>query len=376
MTIYDPTGQSLLPFASPRCTSCPFGTKGRCRGPTSTESFLQDGPHIVGCFDTAEQIRHYANLRNHLAWVDKPDRYPKVPKLPPFIPSIFEGLPQDTQLPSRILYAVSLSHILYDTGKLRFSDPGHLRKTFKLPPDARICLLCNGKDPLLEQFWKHSAQSRSWETIRALEFEFVTSTTCSVYDCRPRFDQIHNQDRNYASYEFLTAYGIPTVPFLFTFADEDYEAAGNWLEVHDEVTVIGALAQMYTLDYEFLQFRDRLRRLCDSLPRPVDILVVGTATLDRISHLFLEFENVSICTGKPAHKAVSGHSSSQGLLFERASDDQTRAELLLHNIYEYERLCRLMATGGKVVDRSAIEGSLVEMQSEDPYPTESDSAKR
>ena len=179
--------------------------------------------------------------------------------------------------------------------------------------------------------------------------------TFSVYDERPRFDQIYNQDRNYASYEFFTRRGIPTIPFLFCYADEDYDRAAQWLARHPEVETIAALVQMCDTSKEFNDFRARLKRLHDAAGRPLKTLVVGAAAANRIDKL-QQFDNVSFATSKPFQAAIHGEVANESL--QHIKDERDKATLLTESLRRYREFlaappyARLLTAPGSATNQS------------------------
>lgn len=338
MILREPNGQQLLNLSEPKCSRCRNGALGRCRGPSTVESFVEVDDEWIGCLDSSRQTQYFANLSR---WRPPPVLDPpSVPELPPFIPQLKITMP--CRPPPGRIYALSFSAVLTPTGGISYrGNPRRLRRALKLPNGAPILGLATGKDLRIEDFWRRSEREGLWEELASLDFAASTSGTYSVWDQQPRADQIYSQERNLASYDRLAALGVPTIPFLFCYAPEDYEAAARWLGERPGVRVVAQSAQHYEREQDFAIFMDRLCRFRDVAPRPLHYLIVGAATADKIRRLFAELPSVTIVTGRPVHEALSGLRATEDLEF--VPDPAQKAQLLRSNIDTYDRFCAALA---------------------------------
>jgi len=341
----DAEGQGVLAFYEPACEKCPYWLLNRCRGPT-TGSVLPATIKSIGCTDTTRQLEAYYNLQKSFAIV-KPPPCQTLPPLPQFIPELLRGMPAGWQGASEGVYAISLSSLVTSIGAVRYGgDPQRLRQALHLPTDAKILLIGTADDELLELFWEQSERRDSWHQLSRFGFCGATGLAFSVWDNDPRYDQIHNQRRNVLSYEILTALGIPTIPFLFPIAPEDYDEVAEWVYQRREISVIADLAQFYNSSEEFGDFLSRVERLREAIGRPLRHLLVGVGTADKIERVRrrLGTENAIIVTEKPVYKAVKGAETAQlDLSFAKPSSFLNRGRLVEINIQRYRNACRRAA---------------------------------
>jgi hypothetical protein len=260
---------------------------------------------VIGCVDAEQQRRFYNDLHRRVPSL--PSDPPPLPILPRFITVLPRGTPRGTVFLEDRLYGVSWSTVISDAGTLRYGTPERLREALGLPGDAKLCFIGTGPDESLERFWTRTEPSEAFGELARLKFAFATTASYSVWDSSPRFDQIYNQERNLATYDWLTSYGIPTIPFLFCALDADYKAAGAWLTARPAVNTVAASAQSYyhgrTAFYEFL--RD-LRRLEDAAGRSLRFLVVGCCHARHIELLFEHFSIAAIASSQPISLGRSG----------------------------------------------------------------------
>lgn len=323
------SGQGVLPLATPVCKRCPY--RLRCAGPNGGS--VLSPPASIGCLDTKRQNEVYENLR----WTH-PYKLTEVlapPRLPCFIPQIIEGAPEGSELPSEEIWAVSLSTLLDKHGRLRFRDADLLRESLKLPQAARLLLSGLALDKRLEKFWTRSEEDEYWPLIQKLRFSAATSFTFSVWGNDPRFDQLYNQDRNQVTFHILNSLGIPTIPFFFCAAPEDYTRAANWLQARPSITVVGVLAS-------YCQTRDDLERLLIDaqhlarlVGRPYRHMVVGVATRDKIDCACDLLDDPIIVTAQPVVKAIrDGAEANERLEFVKVQGGLPR-DLIRRNLARF-----------------------------------------
>lgn len=330
------SGQGIIAFAQPVCDGCGYRVLGRCAGPTGG-SLLPPTKNSIGCLDAQRQVDAIENLSRRL--LPKPNTPLPVPRLRGFIPQMLPGAPQGCRLLSKRLYAVALSTLLDNAGHVRFRSGAKLRRQLGLPDAAELLLLGTVDDERLERFWEESEVRQSWARLRGLGFRVATTLTCSVWDNDPRFDQIYNQERNLLSYEILTGLGIPTIPFLFCAAPEDYEAAAEWLRKRPAVRSIAQLAQFYTGNKEFRAFLDRAERLATIVGRPLRHVIVGVATKEKIDEAKARLGRVTIITSVPVFKAIKAGQMAMDDLTYEAAPLVPRHVLVPRNIEKYTSCC-------------------------------------
>lgn len=269
---------------------------------------------MVGCFDPTTITSRFDNISRRLKRQVPGIEVPTLPKV------ILEciRLKETFEVPVRPLYAVSLNTLLTKAGNVRFSgDPTRLREKLRVKKDARLILLGTGGDKRLEKFWASAERYSKWEQLRSFQFDFATTFTFSVWGNDPRFDQIYNQDRNYATFDIFSAWGLPAIPFLFCATREDYDSAVSWLNERLYISTIAVLAQFYARGGAFDNLLVDLDDLLVRIGRPLRLLVVGVSNLRRIRLLQERYgeEALSVVTSQPIYKAMKGQASDPQLRF-------------------------------------------------------------
>jgi hypothetical protein len=335
-----PSPQKRFVFGSLACKVCPYGISGRCDGETSAtpESFILTDSSVIGCLDPARQRAHFADLHGQLRPLRQKSRHSEI-NLPAFIPQICTGLGALPKLKGDPLFAVSLSTILGEEGKVKYRSAQSLRHALGLQPDARLALIGTTNDYTIEKLWTNSGASDAWNRIANLGFEFSTSVSYSVWDEHPRFDQIFNQEKNFATHGILLEKGIISIPFLFFYDEKDYQEILSWLRNHKDVRKVAILAQFKRADANFEEVVVDMHRLEKDLSRSLQFLVVGPSTASRIRRLFNEFSRVTIVTIEPAFKALYSHRALRDLRYVPADNRIRKAIIAANNIEIHRKFC-------------------------------------
>lgn len=299
----EPSGQGLLRFNEPPCEGCRRRTEGRCSGPQSVQSLvpLAEG---LSCFDTRRKAELSEDLDRHRLAV--PPNFLIVQGLPAAIPMLCHGIPSGVAFRPEVLYGISVDDLLRDDGSIRYASGKDLRAAFKLPPNGRVCLIASVRDTRLESLWARSKRGRVWRHIRRLNFEFVTGMSFSVFECQSRAGQLHNQDRNMLSAEFLADERLPVIPILCEVVEEDLSYALQWLEERPSIEVVAGLAQGWRTDEGFARFLERMKFLKEHVERPLHFLIVGCSSAARIPRLFKELEHVTVATANLVLSGLGG----------------------------------------------------------------------
>ena len=341
------SGQIALRLASPVCKVCPYGVEGRCKGPSTAASVWDRGQGEIGCTDTARQYYFYRNLMRHRPFHLQP--LPSIPRLPAFMPVLGRGVAKDITLPDGLLYGISLGRLLKDSGELRYRSQDHLRRAFRIPKNARICLLGTGQEDLLMEALHRSLETNLWQALQELGFDLATSATFAVWEKQSRFDQIYAQDRNFASHDHLANLGVPTVPFFFCAEEEDYAAAARWLAERPQVNTVAALAQFHKTPRGFSGFFKSLCKFRDKMPRHFHLLIIGCGAADKIRQVYKEFPSATIATDKPVILGQSRQMVNPDLSKIQVSSLR-RPSLVENNIKQFSAFCeRLRSPEAKEV---------------------------
>jgi hypothetical protein len=303
------------------------------------------GPSLVSCIDVERRGLFFDELHGRLHPIPRSSFQNKI-TLPPFIAGVKGGL-QLSGVGANTLFAVSYKEILGQSGDLVVSTLDELKRRMGLPDDTRVALIGTAKDYQLEPMWHVAKPRRVWERIAAMGFDFVTSCTFSVWDESPRFDQIRNQERNLLTHDILANMGVPSIPFLFPFDESDYRAAFEWLSERPDIHKIAILAQYYRRRHQFVQLLKNMRKLQEGAGRPLEFLVVGAASLGKISAVLNEF-NATIVTWKPFLAAMAGLRTTENLHHPKDDVlrlDMSHEELARYNIERYRQRCEELRGG-------------------------------
>jgi hypothetical protein len=325
--------QAVLPLA---CPPCPYKILGRCDGPIDNKTYLMQDKSIVGCLGAKRRGFYFGDTHEKFVPIPVSSHQDEI-TLPVFIPGIRDGLrvtwPQ--ALPS-LLFAVSLGKIINQSGNLAYESIDHLRQQFNLPKSARLALIGTSRDYKLEALWKISEREKIWERIAHLGFEFVTSSTYSVWDKHPRADQIRNQDRNFQTHDILANLGAPTIPFFFPVTENDYQAVFEWLQDRPDINKVAVLAQFYKSPHLFAQFLKNMRAIQRAAKRQLEFLVVEVGQKYKIEAIRHEFKASIVCS-KPFQAALAGRRIKRNLEEEGPNLLLPRKELVIPNIEQYVR---------------------------------------
>jgi hypothetical protein len=328
--------QIPLPLGKTVCEICPHAPR-RCEGPITIESYTMRDASVTGCHSIERIMESHKDIHGTL--LSPQQSLQANISLPLFIPVIKPTLPKAPNFRRDILFGVTLSTLLKKSGDLRYETPESLRSALSLQPDAHLALIGTAQDFYLERFWKISTKVGIWQRLAALNFDFATSTTFSVWDKHPRYDQIDNQKRNFLSHDLMARCGVPSIPFLFFYSHSelDYREVINWLEIRSDVNMVAILAQFYTSREEFKLLLSYIRAISKDAPRPLKFLVVGPALNYKIDALLSEF-NATVVTDQPIFKAIKG-SKTLPNLSHRSGTGIPREILAVENCDQYFQYC-------------------------------------
>lgn len=143
--MFDAEGQALLDIEHrPPCATCCWRERGRCSGPRTVQSRVRRHGRLLSCFDTRKTALLVRNLREILP---APALAPQIcPSLPAAIPILAEGMPEELSLDRDRLYGIAMADIVSARGVLKFDSGQHLRKSFRLPANGRICLIASASE--------------------------------------------------------------------------------------------------------------------------------------------------------------------------------------------------------------------------------------
>jgi hypothetical protein len=329
-------------------------TTERCEGAiTRGSAELESGLALIGCDDPERIMTYYSYLRDCKAIPPQPSQHSRI-SLPPFIPILKTGMPLETELRPNRLYGVYLSSVLDGYGNFKYKTADNLRHGLRLPPTGRLSLFVTATDKIIERAWEFSEERELWKRIAALNFEFVTSATFSVYEDDPRSDQIYNQDRNFRSYDLLCDLGVPCIPFLFfnPNSDRDYNNIIQWLTSHRDVIRLAILAQCYRHRRAFQRVLTQTRSIVNDIGRHLEFVFVGAAKMDKVRAIMLEYPQATIVTPQPVLKGMVGERTQPGLEHLKVSvEEAANAKLIVENIDQFDHDIELEGIRNSSVQR-------------------------
>jgi hypothetical protein len=206
-------------------------------------------------------------------------------------------------------------------------------------------------DYVLEGFWQKSERRGAWDRIASFGFECSTSFTYSVWGRNPRFDQIFNQERNFATHDYLLAHGIPSIPFVFFHGGRDYEEVVSWLNRRKDVLTVAMLGQFYESRSTFHELLEEMRALRRDTGRDLGFVVVGPSSADRIRPVLEQFPNSTIVTEQPVMKALMGQKTLPDLSHVSVTR-AARSELAAANIAVFQKYCNRIGQKALTANRA------------------------
>lgn len=297
-----------------------------------------EGSSVIGCLDAERQRQYYDDLMSHSIRPQKANHLSL--SLGRLIPTVRRVLHETPRFKANQLFGVALSTLLENDGSLRYKSAEHLRASLRLPLNARLGLIGTAQDRPLEFFWTKSDIHNVWERLAEFEFEFATSLTFSVWDAQPRFDQKFNQQRNFLTHDLLISYGITSIPFCF-FSQflSDHQNRVGWLKERTDVQTVAVHAQLYDTTRAFKPLIYNMKVLQSDVGRPLQFLVVGASSAEKIDLILEDFPNAVIVTDQPIIKAAFGQRTLPDLSHEVVDRRISQAILALGNIDAFEKYC-------------------------------------
>ena len=292
--------QSVIPLF---CEGCPFAFLERCKGPENRESYFKNDDSVHSCMVSTRREQAFSDTydRTQIPYVNS---HQKRIKLPSFIPEVKTGLNLENCKEIEV-FAISLGNIVGTKGNILVKSVEVLRKRYRLPKNCKVVLIGTAKDEKLQKLWANSDRLKIWEHIANMGFDFITGFSFSVWDEDPRTDQIVNQDRNFLTHDYFVNLGIPSIPFVFPYNDDDYEAFSKWIAERQDINIVAIFASSYRKERNFTQLLENMRQIQTYAKRKLKFLVIGASTKDKITKLNSEFD-VCIVASKPFQAAKSG----------------------------------------------------------------------
>lgn len=293
--------QTLLPF-NYNCSNCPLRKQGYCEGVEDLRTYSMEHSSLIGCYDLERLEKYLAEYFDRL--IPPPSTfYQEKINLSEMTFGIADGRIDLTQYKDIPLFVVSMNVFLKESGDLAFRDMTHLKQTLKIPSNAKVALIGTSSEKIQQALWHVSEKLRILERIANFGFEWVTSTTFSVWDENPRADQIIHQFRNYLVTDLMASHGLPVIPFVYPYNDIDYHTFRNWIKDRPSINKVAVLAQYYESDNQFTELVKNIEKIQDYAEKEIQFLIVGVTKKSKLRQALSNFKNASIISWSPYYEA-------------------------------------------------------------------------
>lgn len=150
-------------------------------------------------------------------------------------------------------------------------------------PGRKLVLVGYGEDPLVEAFW-----TRKRDLIPAIAemgWDLVLAPNFSMYGNQPRAEHLINFRRNLSLAVQMRSAGIPAIPNIYWFRQEDLQRYVDWaLDVDPPAIAINLQTFRTDPDWNTTALPG-LTYLAHFLPDTIQLVAVGTSRVNRIAAL-------------------------------------------------------------------------------------------
>lgn len=239
------TALPLLPARGCDCRSCPFfidnpaAAEPICSGCNTDCAYCgcaragADSPAPCGscpirCGSRVDIAAWMRDVGGTLAFDDLAVDTPLPTGLPRFTPQVDgHDVPRFDAALGWPAYAVGLRRVFSPATHTLFPKFAAGARAGLGLTDQLAVLVGYGEDPLVEAFWTRRHQLLP--QLAAQRWDLVLTCNYSMYGNWPRAEQLLNFRRNLQLAAEMAAHGIPAVPNLYWFRQEDLDRYGDWL---------------------------------------------------------------------------------------------------------------------------------------------------
>lgn len=261
-----------------------------------------------------------------------------VPKLPRVVPLIFHGHNRDIPFAGPGMVCLPLFAVIdLQAASARVRSEDELLQRFKIQPGTKVILSGTSTDPALERWW--SLGARRVDAIRALKrlsIDFVTAPNYSLFNDRPRWDDLHSMKRIALVQQEFQSEGIVCALHLNGRTERDWERWEDFIGPRGEIT---------NVSFEFGTgagwpgrigwYLERLTNFRRVINRPIHLVVRGgLPILSQLSMVFAEmtFVDTSIFQRATRRKAaIIKPNGKLGWHHSPTPNGQPFDRLLIHN---------------------------------------------
>lgn len=276
-----PTG-----YASATCPKCVLFD--RCGG-------LSNGRPLLNCFEqfccedgSCDHVCPYkpADFRRRMLEIgglrfdDIPPLHQSPIDLPKYIPMIHHAYRRSGDLQAD--YVALDPYLIFRcrNGSYRsvVDDSTLLRRHFKIAPNAKVVLRGTAEDRYLEQFWSYRKTDEVVKQIASLGVSMVIGPNYSQFLDVPRTDGLYNRKRQLLCLAEMSDAGISVVPHLSALMPADWTFWTDFLRSNNQLHHVALNFQTGNKNSnEGHKVIDRVRKIQDSIGRPLSLMLIGGA---------------------------------------------------------------------------------------------------
>jgi hypothetical protein len=205
-----------------------------------------------------------------------------------------------------------------------------IRRSLKLPGDAKVILLGIGKDEFIERIWGH--QRHVFESIPRMGFSLVTALNYSIWFAEPRLEHLVNMKRSLLTFERLQALGIPAIPHVYWYNTLDLQRWADWLSRND-VDMISVNLQTARSEQVWTRLLAGIEWMAKHFPERMRYLIIGPSTYERMTAVRERVGPVTFCNKDAYILAFQRQRKTwNGDEFGKVPCDAEPAEIFRHNV--------------------------------------------
>jgi hypothetical protein len=162
-------------------------------------------------------------------------------ELPPYATVIYHGYGRNDQLAVPWV-AIPLYAVVHSRKSGEFTcivnDGEKLRQTFRIADKTKIIITSVAPDKYLEQFWKFHRTMKIAEQLFGLDVQAITVPNFSYFYDAPPAHAVYNHARMMRIAERFSDVGLPVIPHLNGFHDNQWKAWAPFLRCQTNVVYI------------------------------------------------------------------------------------------------------------------------------------------
>ena len=212
------------------------------------------------------------------------------PPLPQVVPVLFHGCSREVRFAAPAVCLPLFAVTARNGSERRYSEATALAATFRFEPSATVILTGTANDRPIERWW--SLGSRRVDEVRRLRdlgILLVTTPNFSLFNDRPRWDDMHSMKRIAITHEEFLREGVAAALHVNARTERDWERWTNFIQQRREIVHVA---------FEFATgagrvgrvnwYAKQLVKLAKDVGRPLHLVVraVGGDTLPLLASAF------------------------------------------------------------------------------------------